>query len=401
MTEKEFKDDRMESQFQNTIINFGPQHPSAHGVLRLMLELDGELIKRADPHIGLLHRGTEKLMETKTYLQNIPYLDRLDYVSPLAYEHAWVATVEKLLEIQAPIRAQYIRTLFDELTRIGKHIFTMGACAMDAGAMPILLWGTEQRERLCEFYEAVSGARFHCNYYRVGGVAKDMPSGLDDIIAKWLETLPAAIDDCVNIVIKNRIFMQRTVDICKVSSEEALSMGWTGPNLRASGVAWDLRKSQPYAAYDKVDFDVYVGKNGDSYDRFYIRAKEIFESIKIIKQCLKDMPKGEVRVDNNKISPPKRADMKQSMESMIHHFKLYSEGFSIPKGEAYSAIETPSGEFGVYIVSEGLNKPYRAHLRATGFAHLQALQHILPGHQLADLPPTLGGLDVVFGEIDR
>lgn len=386
---------------KNSAINLGPQHPSSHGVLRLVLELDGEVVQRAEPYIGQLHRGTEKLMEYKTYTQNIPFLDRLDYVSPINYEHAWVLSAENLAKIEVPLRAKYIRVLMLELSRISKHIFSIGAQAMDAGAMTPMVWLFESREKIMEFFEAISGARLHLNYFRVGGVAYDVPSEVLQGITNWLNVFEKDLQDALKLINNNRIFKQRTVDIGVVLKEQAIDFGFSGPNLRASGVAWDLRRSQPYEIYNNLDFDIVVGSSGDCYDRYLVRVKEIYESIKIIKQCLGSIPKGLVKVDNYKFSNPPRATMKKSMEAMIHHFKFFSEGFSIPKGEVYIPVETPSGEFGVYLVSSGGNKPYRARLRSNGFHHLQALKTIAKGYQLADLPAIIGSLDLVFGEVDR
>lgn len=390
-----------QSNHKNTILNFGPQHPSSHGVLRLVLELDGEIIKRADPHIGQLHRGTEKLMEHKTYLQNIPFMDRLDYVAPINYEHTFCLAVEKLIDVDIPIRAKYIRVLLNELSRVSKHLFSIGAIAMDSGAMTPMVWLFEEREKIMEFFEATAGARLHLNYIRPGGVVKDLPSGLLDKISAWLTTFPKVLQDTESLITENRIFKQRLVDIGIITKDQALDFGFSGPNLRASGIAWDLRKSQPYEIYEELDFDIIVGTTGDNYDRYLVRVKEIYESLKIIKQCIDKMPQGIVLSENNKITQPKRQNMKESMEEMIHHFKLFSQGFSTKEGNVYVATEVPSGEFGVYLVSDGSNKPYKVKLRSTGIAHLQALEHIMIGYQLADLPTTLGSLDVVFGEVDR
>ncbi|UQY80050.1 NADH-quinone oxidoreductase subunit D [Candidatus Hepatincola sp. Av] len=386
---------------KNTTLNFGPQHPSSHGVLRMVLELDGELVKRVEPHIGQLHRGTEKLMENKTYTQNIPFMDRLDYVAAFNYEHGLVLTVEKLLQLSIPKRAKYLRVLFLELNRIARHIFAIGAHAMDTGAMTPMVWGFESRDQIMEFFEATTGARMHVNYMRVGGVAVDVPAGLLEAIEKWTYKFEKDFADAINLVRDNRIFKQRTVDIGVITKEQALDFGLSGPNLRASGVAWDLRKAQPYEIYNTLDFDIPVGNKGDSYDRFLVRVLEVGESIKIIRQCLQNIEAGAILSENNKITPPLRADMKLSMESLIHHFKFYSQGFSVPKGETYCAVETPTGEFGVYLVSNGGNKPYRAKLRSNGLAHLQTIKHIGVGYQLGDLPSILGSLDVIFGEIDR
>ena len=391
----------VETQIKNFTLNFGPQHPSAHGVLRLVLEMDGETIERADPHVGLLHRGTEKLIEYKTYLQAVPYFDRLDYVAPQNQEHAFALGVEKLLGIEAPPRGQYIRVLYAEIGRVLNHIFTVCAFAMDIGAMTPMLWGFEQREILMEFCERVCGARLHMNYFRPGGVALDMPAGLVEDIWKWSEQFPKCIDDLEELLTENRIFKQRSVDVGVIDATQALDWGFSGPCLRASGVAWDLRKAQPYDAYDRVDFDVPVGKHGDCYDRYLVRMYELRESLKIIRQCLNEMPKGPVRVDDRKISPPPRAEMKQSMEALIHHFKLYTEGYHVPEGETYTVVEAPKGEFGVYLVADGTNRPYRCKIRPPGFAHLQAMDFLCRGHMLADVVAVLGSLDIVFGEIDR
>mgnify|MGYP000518855051 FL=1 len=382
-------------------INFGPQHPAAHGVLRMVLEMDGEVIERVDPHIGLLHRGTEKLIEDKTYLQAVPYFDRLDYVSPMCQEHAFALAVEKLLKIEPPLRASYIRVLFSEITRILNHLLAIPAMAMDVGAMTPFLWSFEQRELLMEFYEKVSGARLHAAYFRPGGVYRDMPDGLLQDIKKWAIKFPKFIKDLENLLTDNRIFKQRTVDIGIVSAEDAIDFGFTGPMLRASGVKWDLRKEESYEIYDKLDFEIPVGKNGDCYDRYFVRVEEMKESLKIIHQCIDNIPKGHVMIQNNKITPPKRMLMKTSMESLIHHFKLYTEGYKVPKGETYTSVEAPKGEFGVYLVSDGSNKPYKCKIRAPGFAHLQAMDFCSKGHMLADVVAILGSMDIVFGEIDR
>ena len=382
-------------------INFGPQHPAAHGVLRMVLEMDGEVIERVDPHIGLLHRGTEKLIEHKTYLQAVPYFDRLDYVSPMCQEHAFALAVEKLLKIEPPLRASYIRVLFSEITRILNHLLALPAMAMDVGAMTPFLWSFEQRELLMEFYEKVSGARLHANYFRPGGVYRDMPNGLLNDIKEWAIKFPKFIEDLENLVSDNRIFKQRTVDIGIVSAKDAVDFGFTGPMLRASGVKWDLRKEEPYEIYDKLDFEIPVGKNGDCYDRYFVRVEEMKESLKIIHQCIDNIPKGHVMIQNNKITPPKRKLMKTSMESLIHHFKLYTEGYKVPKGETYTSVEAPKGEFGVYLISDGSNKPYKCKIRAPGFAHLQAMDFCSKGHMLADVVAILGSMDIVFGEIDR
>ena len=382
-------------------INFGPQHPAAHGVLRLILEMDGEVVERADPHIGLLHRGTEKLIEYKSYIQALPYFDRLDYVSPMCQEHAFALATEKLLGIEAPLRAKWIRTLFSEITRVLNHLLNVTTYALDVGAITPSLWGFEERETLMEFHEAASGARLHANYFRPGGVAKDLPAGLEDKIAAWAETFPKFIDDLETLLTNNRIWKQRTVDIGLVSAEMALAWGFTGPCLRASGVPWDLRKSQPYEMYDQLDFRIAVGRNGDCYDRYLMRIGEMRESVSMIKQCLKLMKPGPVKVLDHKISPPSRSEMKRSMEALIHHFKLYTEGYHVPAGATYTAVEAPKGEFGVYLVADGSNRPYRCKIRATGFAHLQAIEVMSKRHMLADAVAIIGSLDIVFGEIDR
>ena len=390
-----------EQQIKNFTLNFGPQHPAAHGVLRLVLEMDGEVVDQADPHIGLLHRGTEKLIEHKTYLQAVPYFDRLDYVAPQNQEHAFALAVENLAGIEVPPRGQYIRVLYAEIDRILNHILNLTAYAMDVGAMTPMLWAFEHRELLMEFCERASGARLHMAYFRPGGVARDIPQELLDDIGKWADEYPQMIDDLENLLTENRIFKQRTVDIGVVSADQANNWAFTGPNLRASGVAWDLRKSQPYDAYAKMDFDVPIGKHGDCYDRYLVRMYEMRESIKIIKQCVNEMPAGPAAVDDNKFAPPPRESMKRSMESLIHHFKLYTEGYHVPAGETYTVVEAPKGEFGVYLISDGTNKPYRCKIRAPGFAHLQALDMMSTGHMLADIVANIGSLDVVFGEIDR
>ena len=390
-----------ESQIQSYTINFGPQHPAAHGVLRLILEMSGEVVDRADPHVGLLHRGTEKLIEHKTYLQATPYFDRLDYVGTMNQEHAFVLATEKLLGIDIPIRAKFIRTLYDEIGRILNHLLNVTAFIFDVGGMTPLLYGFEEREKLMEFYERVCGARLHANYYRPGGVAADLPAGLLEDIAEWCETFPKVLDDIETLATDNRIFKQRVVDIGVVTAEQALDWGFTGPNLRASGIAWDLRKAQPYDVYDQMEFDIPVGKNGDGYDRYLVRVLEMRESVKIMKQCIAKMPGGPVKVEDNTITPPKRAEMKTSMESLIHHFKLFTEGFKVPAGEVYAAIEAPKGEFAVYLVSDGTGKPYRCKIRPPGYVHLQALDMMSKGHMLADVVANIGSIDIVFGEIDR
>ncbi|MBI2584824.1 MAG: NADH-quinone oxidoreductase subunit D [Rhodospirillales bacterium] len=390
-----------ETQIRNFNLNFGPQHPSAHGVLRLVLEMDGEIIERADPHIGLLHRGTEKLIEYKSYLQAVPYFDRLDYVAPQNQEHAFALAVEKLLGLKIPPRGQYIRVLYAEIGRILNHILNICSYAMDVGAMTPMLWMFEEREKLMEYCERASGARMHMAYFRPGGVAFDLPPKLLDDIGAWAERFPQIIDDCETLLTENRIFKQRTVDIGVINAEQCFDWGFTGPNLRAAGVAWDLRKAQPYDAYDKMQFDIPVGTHGDCYERYVVRILEMHESVRIIKQCVNDMPGGPCKADDHKISPPRRAEMKQSMEALIHHFKLYTEGYRVPEGEVYAAVEAPKGEFAVYLVSDGTNKPYRCKIRAPGFAHLQAMDFLSRGHMLADVVANIGSLDIVFGEIDR
>lgn len=386
---------------KNMTINFGPQHPAAHGVLRLILEMDGEVITRADPHIGLLHRGTEKLIEYKTYTQAIPYFDRLDYVSPMCQEHAYALTVEKLLGCEVPLRAQYIRVLFSEITRILNHIMAVTTQALDVGAMTPLLWMFEEREKMMGFYEKVSGSRMHSAYIRPGGVHQDLPKGLLEEITEFANGYIKYVDDLENLLTDNRIFKQRMVDIGVVTKDEALAWGFSGPMIRGSGLAWDLRKSQPYEVYGELDFDIPIGKNGDSYDRYLIRVAEMRESIKIIKQCLEKMPQGPIMTSDRKIAPPKRGEMKHSMEALINHFKLFTEGYHVPVGEAYAAVEAPKGEFGIYIISTGGNKPHRCRVRAPGFAHLQALDFMVKGHMLADVVTVISTQDIVFGEVDR
>ncbi|BCI70219.1 NADH-quinone oxidoreductase subunit D [Sphingomonas paucimobilis] len=387
---------------QNYTINFGPQHPAAHGVLRLVMELDGEIVERVDPHVGLLHRGTEKLIEYKTYAQALPYFDRLDYCSPMCMEHSYVLAVEKLLDLEVPLRAQYLRTFFAELTRISNHMLNLGSHVMDVGAMTPNLWMFEIREDCMNFYERASGARMHANYFRVGGVHQDVPLKLLTDIADWLDTrLPQLFEDAIGLVSNNRIFKQRNVDIAVVNREDAIKWGFSGPMIRGSGIPWDLRKSQPYDAYDKVDFDVPVGTSGDCYDRFMVRVEEVRQSARIMKQCLAQMPEGPVLATDRKVTPPKRAEMKRSMEALIHHFKLYTEGYHVPAGEVYVATESPKGEFGVYLVSDGSNKPYRCKIRPTAFSHLQAMEFMSKGHMLADTTAILGAMDIVFGECDR
>ncbi len=391
-----------ETRIKSLTMNFGPQHPAAHGVLRLVLEMDGEVVERADPHIGLLHRGTEKLIEYKTYLQAVPYFDRLDYVAPMNQEHAFALAVEKLLGITAPPRGQYIRVLFAEITRILSHLFNVTTFAIDIGAITPSLWGFEAREILMEYYERVSGARLHAAYFRPGGVHQDLPAGLaDDILDYCQNRLPGVIDDIEGLLTENRIFKQRTVDIGVTSAAEALDWGFTGPMLRAAGLAWDIRKAEPYDVYADMDFDIPVGKNGDCYTRYLIRVEEMRQSIGIIRQAIEKMPDGRVKVDDRKITPPSRGEMKRSMEALIHHFKLYTEGYHVAAGETYTAVEAPKGEFGVYLVSDGTNRPYRCKIRAPGFAHLQAMDAQAKGHMLADTVALIGSMDVVFGEIDR
>ena len=390
-----------EAKIKPMTINFGPQHPAAHGVLRLVMEMDGEVVERIDPHIGLLHRGTEKLIEYKTYTQAIPYFDRLDYVAPMAQEHAFVLAVEKLMALEVPKRGQYIRVLFDEITRILNHLLNVPAYALDVGAMTPMLWCFEQRELLMEFYERVSGARLHAAYYRPGGVHQDLPAGLLDDVMTWAEQFPALLDDMSNLLDGNRIFRQRLVDIGTVTAAEAVDWGFTGPMLRASGLAWDLRKAQPYDAYAEMDFDIPIGKNGDCYDRYLVRMEEMRQSLRIIRQCCEKMPSGPSVNQDHKVTPPLRGEMKRSMEALIHHFKLYTEGYHVPAGETYTAVEAPKGEFGVYLIADGSNRPYRCKIRAPGFPHLQAMEFCSKGHMLADSVAILGSMDIVFGEIDR
>jgi len=390
-----------EALIKSFTMNFGPQHPAAHGVLRLVLEMDGEVVERADPHIGLLHRGTEKLIEYKTYLQAVPYFDRLDYVSPMCQEHAFALAVEKLMGITPPPRAQYIRVLYAEITRILNHLLSLTAFALDVGAITPLLWGFEEREKLMEFYERVSGARLHAAYFRPGGVHQDMPAGLADDIAAWVEQFPKRVDDLEHLLTENRIFKQRTVDIGRVSAAEAIDWAFTGPMLRGSGIAWDLRKAQPYDVYGEMDFDIPIGKNGDCWDRYLVRMEEMRQSLRIMKQALDKMPAGSVMVDDRKVAPPPRHEMKASMEALIHHFKLYTEGYHVPAGETYTAVEAPKGEFGVYVVADGSNRPYRCKIRAPGFTFLQGTDFMSRGHMLADVVAIIGSMDIVFGEIDR
>ena len=386
---------------ENYSLNFGPQHPAAHGVLRLVLELDGEVVERADPHIGLLHRGTEKLIENKTYIQALPYFDRLDYVSPMCQEHAYALAVEKLLKIDVPLRGQFIRVIFSEVTRILNHILNLTTFALDVGAMTPFLWLFEEREVLMEFYERVSGSRLHSAYFRPGGVHRDLPDGLVEDIERFCERFPKKIDDLEKLLEKNRIFRQRSVDIGKINKEDAVNKGFSGPCLRASGVEWDLRRSQPYDCYSELDFKIPIGTNGDCFERFLVRIEEMRQSIIIINQCLKKLPAGLSISDDPRIVPPKRNQMKSSMESLINHFKLFTEGFHVPEGETYTCVEAPKGEFGVYLLSDGTNKPYRCKIRAPGFAFLQATEFLSKGHMLSDLVAIIGSLDIVFGEIDR
>ncbi|AQZ52642.1 NADH-quinone oxidoreductase subunit D [Martelella mediterranea] len=394
-----------EHNVRNFTINFGPEHPSAHGVLRLVLELDGEIVERVDPHIGLLHRGTEKLIETKTYLQAVPYFDRLDYVAPMNQEHAFALAVEKLLEVEIPIRGQLIRVLFSEIGRVLNHLLNCTTAAMDVGALTPPLWGFEEREKLMVFYERACGARMHAAYFRPGGVHQDLPPELVEDIGKWCEQFPARLNDIESLLAGNRIFKQRNVDIGNVTLEDAFAWGFSGPMVRGSGAAWDLRRAQPYECYSDMDFDVVIGKNGDCYDRWVVRINEMRESVKIMKQCVErllgDAKTGPFNSMDGKVVPPKRAQMKRSMEALIHHFKLYTEGYHVPEGEVYAAVEAPKGEFGVYLVSDGTNKPYRCKIRAPGFAHLSAMDFMSKGHQLADVTAIIGTLDIVFGEVDR
>ena len=416
------------NEIKNYTMNFGPQHPAAHGVLRLVLELDGEVVQRADPHIGLLHRATEKLAETRTFIQSVPYMDRLDYVSMMVNEHAYVMAIEKLMDVQVPLRAQYIRVMFDEITRILNHLLWIGAHALDVGAMTVFLYAFREREDLMDIYEAVSGARLHASYYRPGGVYRDLPDrmpkyeamqdhnaaaikqmndnrqgSLLDFIEDFTNRFPGYVDDYETLLTDNRIWKQRLVNIGVVSPERALSLGFTGPMLRGSGIAWDLRKKQPYEVYDRMDFDIPIGTNGDCYDRYLVRVQEFRESNKIIKQCVDWLRKnpGPVISDDHKVAPPSRENMKANMEELIQHFKLFTEGFHVPPGETYAAVEHPKGEFGIYLMSDGANKPYRLKIRAPGFAHLAALDEMSRGHMIADVVTIIGTQDIVFGEIDR
>ena len=416
------------AEIRNYTLNFGPQHPAAHGVLRLILELDGEVVQRADPHVGLLHRGTEKLAEYKTFLQSVPYMDRLDYVSMMCNEHAYVMAIEKLVGVEVPIRAQYIRVMFDEITRILNHLLWIGAHALDIGAMTMFLYAFREREDLMDVYEAVSGARMHAAYYRPGGVYRDLPDAMPqykvskiknasqlaklnenrqgsvlDFIEDFANRFPTYVDEYETLLTDNRIWKQRTVGIGVVTPERALALGFTGPMLRGSGIAWDLRKKQPYEVYDRVDFDIPVGVNGDCYDRYLVRVEEMRQANRIIKQCVEWLKKnpGPVITDNHKVAPPSRVNMKSNMEELIHHFKLFSEGMHVPEGEAYAAVEHPKGEFGIYLISDGANKPYRMKIRPPGFVHLSTLDELAKGHMLADAVAIIGTLDIVFGEIDR
>ena len=392
-----------EQRIRNFNINFGPQHPAAHGVLRMVLELDGEIVERVDPHIGLLHRGTEKLMESRTYLQNLPYLDRLDYVAPMNQEHAWCMAIERLVGVEVPRRGSLIRVLYSEIGRILNHLLNITTQAMDVGALTPPLWGFEEREKLMIFYERACGARLHSAYFRPGGVHQDLPPELCQDIWDWCDPFLQTLDDLETLLTDNRIFKQRNVDIAIVSAEEVMAWGFSGVMARGSGLAWDLRRSQPYECYDEMEFQIPVGKNGDCYDRYLIRVEEMRESVKIMRQCLEklDKVKGEPVMHRGKLAPPKRSDMKQSMEALIHHFKLYTEGFHVPAGEVYAAVEAPKGEFGVYLVADGTNKPYKVKLRAPGYPHLAAMDHLCVGHQLADVSAILGSCDIVFGEVDR
>ena len=389
---------------RNFTINFGPQHPAAHGVLRLVIELDGEVVERIDPHVGLLHRGTEKLIEYKTYMQAVPYFDRLDYVAPMNQEHAFCLAAERLLDIEVPRRAQHIRVLYSEIGRILSHLLNVTTQAMDVGALTPPLWGFEEREKLMVFYERASGSRMHAAYFRVGGVHQDLPDALLADIDAWCDQFPEKLDDIETLITENRIFKQRNVDIGVVSLEDAFAWGFTGVMVRGSGAAWDLRKSQPYETYAEYDFDVPVGKNGDCWDRYLIRVEEMRQSVLIMKQAvakIREEGPGPVMTTDGKVAPPRRGEMKKSMEALIHHFKLYTEGFHVPEGEVYAAVEAPKGEFGVYLVSDGSNKPYRCKIRAPGYPHLQSMDWLCKGHMLSDVSAILGSLDIVFGEIDR
>ena len=391
----------LEGDDRNFTINFGPQHPAAHGVLRLVLELEGEIVERVDPHIGLLHRGTEKLIEHKTYLQAIPYFDRLDYVAPMNQEHAFCLAIEKLMGIEVPRRAQFIRVLYSEIGRILSHMLNITTQAMDVGALTPPVWGFEEREKLMVFYERACGSRMHAMYFRPGGVHQDLPPALINDMLNWCDQFPQKLNDIETLLTGNRIFKQRNVDIGVVSKQDCYDWGFSGVMVRGSGIPWDLRRNQPYEVYSELDFKIPLGKNGDCYDRYLCRVEEMHESVKIMRQCLEMMPEGPVMSENNKVTPPRRAEMKQSMEALIHHFKLYTEGFHVPAGEVYTCVEAPKGEFGVYLVSDGTNKPYRCHIRAPGFPHLAAMDYLNKGHMLADVSAILGSLDIVFGEIDR
>ncbi len=382
-------------------INFGPQHPAAHGVLRLVLELDGEVVERVDPHIGLLHRGTEKLIEHKTYLQAMPYFDRLDYVAPMNQEHAFCLAVEKMLDIKVPRRAQFIRVLYSEIGRILSHLLNVTTQAMDVGALTPPLWGFEEREKLMVFYERACGSRLHAAYFRPGGVHQDLPPELIEDIGEWCKTFLPVLKDIEGLLNNNRIFKQRNCDIGVISQQDVLDLGFSGVMVRGSGLSWDIRRAEPYEVYSELEFDIPVGVHGDCYDRYLVRMEEMRQSVHIIEQCIAKMPEGPVMETGGKVAPPRRAEMKQSMEALIHHFKLYTEGFHVPEGEVYAAIEAPKGEFGVYLVADGSNKPYRCKIKAPGFAHLQAMDFMCKGHMLADVSAIIGSLDVVFGEIDR
>ena len=394
-------EDSPEKDGKNIHINFGPQHPAAHGVLRLILELDGEVVERVDPHIGLLHRGTEKLIESKTYLQAVPYFDRLDYVAPMNQEHAYALVVEKMLGIEVPKRGQYIRVLYSEIGRLLSHLLNITTQAMDVGALTPPLWGFEEREKLMVFYERACGSRMHAAYVRPGGVHQDLPEQLLSDIYDFCDPFLKVVDDIDNLLTGNRIFKQRNVDIGIVTKEDAFKWGFSGVMLRGSGIHWDLRRNQPYECYNELEFDIPIGQNGDCYDRYLVRMEEMRQSVRIMKQCIEKMPKGPISHSDNKIVPPKRGEMKGSMEALIHHFKLYTEGYHVPAGEAYAAVEAPKGEFGVYLVADGTNKPYRCKIKAPGYAHLQAMDYLCRGHMLADVSAVLGSLDIVFGEIDR
>jgi len=390
-----------ETERRNFTLNFGPQHPAAHGVLRLVLDLDGEVVERVDPHVGLLHRGTEKLIEHKTYLQAVPYFDRLDYVAPMNQEHAFALAVERLLELEVPIRGQLIRVLYSEIGRLLSHLLNVTTQAMDVGALTPPLWGFEEREKLMIFYERASGSRMHAAYVRPGGVHQDLPEALLEDIDDFCDPFLKVVDDIEGLLTDNRIFKQRNVDIARVSLDDALAWGFSGVMVRGSGAAWDLRRAQPYECYSDLEFEIPVGRNGDCYDRYLIRMEEMRQSVRIMKQCIDKMRPGPVSATNNKVVPPKRAEMKRSMEALIHHFKLYTEGYHVPAGEVYAAVEAPKGEFGVYLVSDGSNKPYRCKIRAPGFAHLQAMDFLCKGHMLADVSAIMGSIDIVFGEVDR